>query len=341
MKNIYINIITPYTSDLFMKQLPKSLEKEGFVFFENSSLDYIWDIVVVYDSLTDSQTLKCKKGGLIFISGEPPLSSKYASEFLNQFDHLITSHSKISHPNNHLTQQALPWHFGLNFQTNKFKFSYDDLINLPVPKKINKISFITSNKTALPGHNQRLKFLKAIKNKFGDQVDVFGKGINPIDDKADALLSYQFCICIENSSINDYWTEKIADPLLSYTIPIYYGCKNINKYFNESSLIVIDINDLVGSLKVVENVLLYSTEIYLDKIQQLKIERNKLLNEYNIFNVLINFFDENIKNNNNYSRTEIEVLLNPSKSYKEHQLKMNLLNLKRFIYRLPYKLFRF
>lgn len=331
MKNIiYINIITPFKNETFMRQLPVSLEKEGFLFFENSLQDRVWDMVIVYEGLNNESTIKCKQGGFIFISGEPPFSRKYASKFLSQFDHLITSHPKINHPSNHLSQQALPWHFGLSFKSKKFNYSFDDLVCMPVPEKKNKISIITSNKKMMPGHKQRMVFLEALKNKFGDQIAIFGQGINPVDDKAEALLSYRFCICIENSAINDYWTEKITDPLLSYCVPIYYGCKNIGDYFNESSLIKIDINKVDSSINVIKDVLQNANKIYSDKLEQLKIERDKVLNEYNLFNVLVAFYNKNL---NNYSATENSIMIYPSESFNGHHIKMNLLRLKRFVYR--------
>jgi hypothetical protein len=329
--NIYINILTPFKDKTFMRQLPTSIADLGFLFFENSLQDRIWDIVVVYEGLNEGHTIKYKEGGLVFISGEPPFSRKYASKFLNQFDHLITAHPKIKHSNNHLRQQALPWHFGLSFKTKKFNYGFDDLVAIPVPEKKNKISIITSNKKMMPGHKQRMVFLEALKNEFGNQIVVFGQGINPVDDKAEALLSYQFCICIENSSINDYWTEKIADPLLSYCVPIYYGCKNITDYFNESSLIKIDINNVEFSINVIKNVLLNADKIYSEKLEQLKIERDKVLYEYNLFYVLVDFYKKNL---NNYVAIEKHKNIQPSENFNEHHIKMNLLRLKRFIYRL-------
>jgi hypothetical protein len=329
-KNKYINILTPFMNETFMRQLPVSLEQEGFLFSENSFQDRVWDMVIVYEGIKTELKINCKQGGLLFISGEPPLSRKYASKFLNQFDHLITSHPNIKHQNNHLCQQALPWHFGLCFKSKKFNYSFDDLISMPIPAKTNKISIITSNKEMMPGHKQRMVFLEALKSKFGDQIAFFGQGINPVDDKAEALLSYRFCICIENSSINNYWTEKIADPLLAYCVPIYYGCTNIDDYFNENSVIKIDINNVDLSLRTIENVLLNSDKIYSEKFNYLKTERDKIVNDYNLFNVLRDFYSENI---NNYSAKGNIARLKASENFNEHHIKMNLLRLKRFIYR--------
>ena len=175
----------------------------------------------------------------------------------------------------------------------------------------------------MPGHKQRMSFLDALRTKFGDEIDVFGHGIKPVDDKAEGLLSYQFCICIENSAMNDYWTEKIADSFLSYCVPIYYGCKNINKYFDDLSVIKIDINNPKQAIRIINNILLYSDKIYTEKIPYLNKERNKILYEFNIFNELIKFYKNNVNNSN---AREIKFSIAPSESFRDHHLKMIILN---------------
>lgn len=330
-KDIYINILTPFSHETFIRQLPNSLKEKGFLFFENSNLNIAWDMVVVYEGIKDAKSIKCKQGGLVFISGEPPYSRRYSTKFLNQFNHLITSHPQIKHPNNHQTQQALPWHFGLSFETKKFNYSYSDIASLPIPTKTKKISFITSNKKMMRGHTNRMKFLESLKNEFGDAIDIFGQGINPIDDKAEALLPYKFSICIENSEINDYWTEKIADPLLAFCIPIYYGCKNIDKYFDDKAILRFEIDNIKESLETIENILRNADEIYNMRLPQLITERNKILKEYNLFNVLHSFYLANI---NNQSEPLIKGIIKPSNEYIDHNYKMNILRMKRLFIRL-------
>jgi hypothetical protein len=43
------------------------------------------------------------------------------------------------------------------------------------------------------------------------------------------LWESMFSICIENSSNKGYHTEKIIDAFLSKTIPIYWGCPNLEE----------------------------------------------------------------------------------------------------------------
>ena len=54
------------------------------------------------------------------------------------------------------------------------------------------------------------------------------------------LFNYMFSIAIENTRETNYFTEKIVDCLQSKTIPIYYGCPNIEEFFNTDGMIVVD-----------------------------------------------------------------------------------------------------
>ena len=49
-----------------------------------------------------------------------------------------------------------------------------------------------------------------------------------------------YSVAIESSSEKDYFTEKLIDCLITKTIPIYWGCPNINDYFDTSYWIPIE-----------------------------------------------------------------------------------------------------
>ena len=58
-------------------------------------------------------------------------------------------------------------------------------------------------------------------------------------EKLNFLSHYKFTIAFENQSLNhmDYFTEKIMHPFFAGSIPIYYGCPNIARYFNPAAFI--------------------------------------------------------------------------------------------------------
>ncbi len=57
------------------------------------------------------------------------------------------------------------------------------------------------------------------------------------------MAPYRYSLAIENFSNAYYWSEKLADCFLAWSMPIYYGCTRITDYFPAESMLVIDIHD--------------------------------------------------------------------------------------------------
>lgn len=55
--------------------------------------------------------------------------------------------------------------------------------------------------------------------------------------KLDAISRYHFCLSLENSLAPDYVTEKLFDPLLVGTVPVYRGAPNAAEFTPEHSYI--------------------------------------------------------------------------------------------------------
>ena len=54
---------------------------------------------------------------------------------------------------------------------------------------------------------------------------------------------FRFTLCMEHCLTENYITEKILLPILSGSVPIYYGPTSIFQYFNRDRIIFYDIND--------------------------------------------------------------------------------------------------
>lgn len=54
------------------------------------------------------------------------------------------------------------------------------------------------------------------------------------------FTTYQFSIVIENTKETNYFSEKLIDCLLTKTIPIYYGCANIQEFFDTTGWICLE-----------------------------------------------------------------------------------------------------
>lgn len=127
--------------------------------------------------------------------------------------------------------------------------------------KSKMISFITSNKSSLPGHKNRLNWVEMLK----EQVDVYGRGFNEIELKEQGLCDYMFSVSIENAVYETFFTEKILDCFATGTIPVYLGAPDIGDHFNTD-----------GILELKEEFYI-SEDLYYNKIDAIKdnLERVK------------------------------------------------------------------
>jgi hypothetical protein len=137
---------------------------------------------------------------------------------------------------------ALPWTIGKSF---------DELIALQPPAKSCDVSCVCSSLASTIGHQQRLLFVEQLSAAL-PSMDRFGRGIQFISNKWDALAGWKYSIAIENFSGPHYWTEKLIDCYLTWTLPFYFGCTNLETYFPAESFIRIDINDVPAATETIK-----------------------------------------------------------------------------------------
>lgn len=101
------------------------------------------------------------------------------------------------------------------------------------------VSMIASGKRTAVGHRMR----HSVVQKAGRSVTVFGRGYRPVEHKIEALGPYRFSVVIENCAAPWYFTEKLLDCFATYTVPIYWGCPGIAKFFDTSGMIVASSED--------------------------------------------------------------------------------------------------
>ena len=118
-------------------------------------------------------------------------------------------------------------------------------------KKDKLLSIIASNLKYLIGHQLRHQIIREVKHK---DMAILGYGYRPLKDKKDGLLPYRFSIVIENCQEDDYFSEKLADSFVCKTVPIYWGCPNIDYYFDTSGMIIFN---TIDELKTILNKLKY------------------------------------------------------------------------------------
>ena len=110
-----------------------------------------------------------------------------------------------------------------------------------IPNKSKVMSLMISNKVMTSGHQYRHTLCKRILNS-NLPIDIYGNGCKIYEKSRDTRLKgifqdnepyedYLFHIAIENVETPHYFSEKIMNPLLCNTTPIYLGCQEINQYF--------------------------------------------------------------------------------------------------------------
>lgn len=332
MKTIKLSINSP-TEGLFRQTPNNDGIWNNYKFYINQEVDEC-DFWVVYSKgEKKDDTSKVAPESLIFISGEPEPVYHYAKSFVKKFGTVITTRKDIKHPNIIHLQPAQPWWVGRNMKKDgsiNFSMNFKDfLTENPIPKK-KLISVITSSKGITKGHNDRVRFVQKLKAHFGDSLDVFGKGINGFEDKWDTLKDYKYHVAIENSSYPDYWTEKLADCYLAEAFPFYYGCTNLDKYFDKKSYELIDIYNPEKSIEIIENSI--RNNLFETKLNEILEAKKRILFEHNIFPMLCSICEKM-----DLSKPKKEITIKHEMSYFDiHKVKM-LLN--RLFYTKFYKFF--
>lgn len=86
------------------------------------------------------------------------------------------------------------------------------------------------------------------------QVDSGGRYLNnvggPVPDKMAFIKDYKFVLSFENSSYPGYTTEKIVEPMIVNSLPVYWGNPDIGRDFNTKSFI--NIHDFLSYEKAIE-----------------------------------------------------------------------------------------
>lgn len=268
-----VRIVKDWTFPDIFRQTPGGTRYwEGIEFTDKNVLNC--DLIVVLNAPNQHLIVSTARGGKWLFSQESPIDYyRWHTKSFKYFDKVFSFWDEKISKNIIHAQTALPWHIGKTF---------DELLVLSpkIEEKTDKISWVTSNASEKPGHKLRMAFKDFLKDR-AFKFDLYGRGFTPIANKFDAIYPYKYSIAIENYSCDDYWTEKIADCFLSWTIPIYYGAKNITKYFPEKAMILIDPNNPEKALDVINDAI--SNDIYIERIPYLQEARELILHKYQFF----------------------------------------------------------
>jgi hypothetical protein len=177
---------------------------------------------------------------------------------------------------------ALLFPFGTTFLHKEDK--YKELASLD---KQLEVSFLCGPKNLIEGHHLRHKIWNK-QNEINIPIKFIYEG-----NKMPCFEHSMFHIAVENSQNKNYFTEKIIDAFISKTIPIYWGCPNLEEYFDMRGVITFsDENELVNIVNSL------TEEEYISKNQYIEKNYNTAIYYAEIFNRLKNTLKEIIQLNN-------------------------------------------
>ena len=173
-------------------------------------------------------------------------------------------------------------------------YDYDYLSNLDY-KDLNKTKTnpicIVSSKVFTNGQRKRVDFLKRaethipidfygrsdlskIFNNYRGPAEVAGRSTR---DKS-RLFEYNVSFSLENGRRENFWT-RLWEDLLCWTMPIYWGCPNLEDFLPDGSFRYVDIEEEVTK----ESLEFLTRPVAFCEIKAIAEARHLILNKYNFF----------------------------------------------------------
>ncbi len=304
MINVKVSI-AGFKTDLNIAQYIGNFDNtlNGCKFFINSNKikdpDY-WFVIENLDTISESSFVNEKN--LYFLTSETlwnedhwirPSKKGFLEQFNSIYSNYDTNYKEVKSP------PFLPWMINANHGDSIFDNHERDVnffIGLNTLNKTKNISMITSNKIFSDEHKLRYDFAEKISKYFGNDIDWYGNGVNEINEKWDGVSPYKYHIVLENKRINYVMSEKLYDSFLGLSFPFYSGAPNVKNYFPEDSLQAINILDIKGSIKKIEEGV--KNNLYEKNFTSLIKSKNIVLNELNLFMRIAN-----IVNNDNEKKS--------------------------------------
>jgi hypothetical protein len=273
----------------------------GVKFVFDPDDDSQFDFIFIIDNLDDKNLIhKVKEGGLFFFTAEHIYEEDFyikndnVKKFINQFSRIFSSYL-TNHINHNYEIPFLPWMINHNHGTHSPSHQRDIgyFKKLDFAKKTKFLSVICSTKVFSPQQRVRLEFVSKLKSILGEDLDWFGNGVNPIDDKWSAISKYKYHLVLENRIGNNVVSEKLFDSYLGLSFPLYSGAPNIYDFFSTNSLVQIDTNNIEGTLLILDK--LKKEGVYEKSHEELINSKDKVLADYNMWfrlaNIAKTYFD--------------------------------------------------
>lgn len=271
---------------LWRSLLPRGSDRIGdchFIFDVDES-DY--DVLVAYEDLPPligskridrRETLSCAPINTMLLTTEPSSIRIDGPHYLRQFGHVWTAKHPdlVRHPRQIRETPPLRFFYGRNMAGGAH-------LDIPdqAPEKTADLSAMSSTKAmAHTVHAQRLAFMLALKERMGNDLQLFGRGLRPVDDKAEAMAPYRYHVAVENHVEPGHFTEKLTDCFIAGCVPFYFGDPAYSSVFPSDSVIPIDIFDLEGAVQIMREAM--ASDQFRQRNAALKDARQITLERFN------------------------------------------------------------
>ena len=289
---IRVKVLTPIPQRYFMHQFSGGEPVWAGCRFSFDPLDRDYDWLVVYEDLPGlpdvprnkrREVLACHPEHTMLTTTEPSSIKHYGNAYANQFGCVLTSQEDwaLPHRDRIFSQAGLIWIYGVG-QDRETPF--DEMAAHPPEHKTRNLSMVFSPKRMRHTlHKRRNDFMQRLMTLM-PEMDVYGRGARPLDDKAEALDAYRYHVAIENYVGPHHWTEKLADAYLGLTLPFYCGCTNAADYFPAESFITVDMKDPEGAARIIRQAM--ANNEFEKRLPAIQEARRRVLYEHNLFAVV-------------------------------------------------------
>jgi hypothetical protein len=166
-------------------------------------------------------------------------------------DFLRLNPSYIQYAKQHVGRYLIGTDIGIDGFEQHYSYLWHTIPLHTVPNvlpKPRKMSMMLSRKRFMPGHRYRYELAREIlRNKL--DVDIWGNGADQLirefgqlpqikggfRSHESLLKDYVYNLAIENTRHPAYFSEKLLDPLVYRTIPVYLGCTALDQWFGNTS----------------------------------------------------------------------------------------------------------
>lgn len=193
----------------------------------------------------------------------------------HQFDLILTYEMEY-------LKRGLPW--------SPYFFGGSWISDWDIYPKDKLVSIITSDKWATDGHRLRHQIVRQFLNRL--ELYVFGEPYNPrFDFKWEPLRNYCYSIVVENTKCDFWFTEKLIDAFSQGTVPIYWGCPSIHKFFDQRGILAFESLDELDS--ILRDLSFQDWQSRTEAIQRnFELAKNYCCAEDNIFKMYPGVFSE-------------------------------------------------